>query len=120
MYDTMARIPPIFLAKPMTSKRHSMAMAIVFVATLLVSLNNFKIWSKSSLKNETLVPGNDRFVPYHDNELIVLPNDAVGPESFAFDVTGSGPYTGVSDGRIIRWQANESRWVDFAVTSPER
>lgn len=116
----MARIPPIFLAKPMNSKLHSVATAIVFVATLLVSFDNLKIWSKSSLKNETLVPGNDPFVPDYDHELIVLPDGAVGPESFAFDATGSGPYTGVSDGRIIRWQANESRWVDFAVTSPER
>lgn len=45
---------------------------------------------------------------------------AVGPESFAFDSNGDGPYTGVSDGRIIKWQRNQSRWIDFAVTSPER
>ncbi|KAM7505281.1 hypothetical protein LguiB_004185 [Lonicera macranthoides] len=45
---------------------------------------------------------------------------AVGPESFAFDPTGGGPYTGVSDGRIIKWDGDERRWIDFAVTSPER
>ncbi|XP_073015710.1 protein STRICTOSIDINE SYNTHASE-LIKE 2-like [Primulina eburnea] len=102
----------------MTLKFHSVATAIAFVAILLVSFDNVKNWSKNFQGNGTLMPGNDRFVL--DYELIGLPNGAVGPESFAFDVTGSGPYTGVSDGRIIRWQANESRWVDFAVTSPER
>ncbi|CAA0812821.1 Protein STRICTOSIDINE SYNTHASE-LIKE 10 [Striga hermonthica] len=38
----------------------------------------------------------------------------------AFDIVGGGPYTGVSDGRIIRWRAEELRWVDFAVTSSKR
>ncbi|KAL6987270.1 hypothetical protein U1Q18_013021 [Sarracenia purpurea var. burkii] len=45
---------------------------------------------------------------------------AVGPESFAFDPHGGGPYTGVSDGRIIKWVDDERRWIDFAVTSPLR
>ncbi|KAB1222229.1 Strictosidine synthase 3 [Morella rubra] len=45
---------------------------------------------------------------------------AVGPESFAFDPLGGGPYTGVSDGRIIKWQQDERRWINFSRTSPER
>lgn len=45
---------------------------------------------------------------------------AIGPESFAFDRLGQGPYTGVSDGRIIKWQEDQRRWIDFAVTSPNR
>lgn len=45
---------------------------------------------------------------------------AIGPESFAFDMLGEGPCTGVSDGRIIKWQQNERRWINFAVTSPKR
>ncbi|XP_028766707.1 protein STRICTOSIDINE SYNTHASE-LIKE 2-like isoform X2 [Neltuma alba] len=44
----------------------------------------------------------------------------VGPESFAFSPDGQGPYTGVSDGRIIRWDQNEKRWVNFTATSPHR
>nr|GMD44777.1 protein STRICTOSIDINE SYNTHASE-LIKE 2-like [Ipomoea batatas] len=55
-----------------------------------------------------------------DNKQVIPIVGAVGPESFAFDPNGGGPYTGVSDGRIIKWHRNESRWVDFAVTSPER
>ncbi|GMQ00213.1 hypothetical protein CsSME_00047401 [Camellia sinensis var. sinensis] len=46
--------------------------------------------------------------------------DGVGPESFAFDPHGGGPYTGISDGRIIKWLQNERRWIGFAVTSLHR
>ncbi|GMN60907.1 hypothetical protein TIFTF001_030000 [Ficus carica] len=45
---------------------------------------------------------------------------AIGPESYAFDGHGEGPYTGISDSRILKWQENQSRWIDFAVTSPNR
>ncbi|KAF8104640.1 hypothetical protein N665_0170s0016 [Sinapis alba] len=45
---------------------------------------------------------------------------ALGPESFVFDISGDGPYTGLSDGRIVKWVANETRWMDFAVTTPTR
>lgn len=54
-----------------------------------------------------------------DEVIIPIGGGAVGPESFAFR-HGDGPYTGVSDGRIIKWQRNESRWFNFAVTSPHR
>lgn len=43
---------------------------------------------------------------------------AVGPESLVFDPSGGGPYTGVADGRILKW--NGAEWVEFAVTSSER
>ncbi|GAV86442.1 Str_synth domain-containing protein, partial [Cephalotus follicularis] len=45
---------------------------------------------------------------------------AIGPESFEFDPLGAGPYTGVSDGRIIKWHEIERRWIDFSITSPQR
>ncbi|CAL9236444.1 unnamed protein product [Arabidopsis halleri] len=45
---------------------------------------------------------------------------ALGPESFVFDFSGDGPYTGLSDGRIVKWLANDSRWIDFAVTTSTR
>ncbi|KAJ1404177.1 Strictosidine synthase, conserved region [Sesbania bispinosa] len=53
-------------------------------------------------------------------ETVPIQNDAVGPESFAFDPHGEGPYTGVSDGRIIKWHRTQNRWVNFAVTSSHR
>ncbi|KAI5427246.1 hypothetical protein KIW84_032595 [Lathyrus oleraceus] len=51
-------------------------------------------------------------------EMVPVENcGAVGPESLAFDAHGEGPYAGVSDGRIIKWDRLENHWVDFAVTS---
>ncbi|CAK9235301.1 unnamed protein product [Sphagnum troendelagicum] len=44
--------------------------------------------------------------------------DASGPESLAFDSNGGGPYTGVSDGRILFW--NQGGWETFGVTSSVR
>lgn len=46
--------------------------------------------------------------------------NATGPESVVFDRYGGGPYTGISDGRIIKWLANERRWTNFAITTPNR
>lgn len=70
-------------------------------------------------------PAKDLTSSYLENqqrleEVIPIGGGAVGPESFAFRGGDAGPYTGVSDGRIIKWQGNESRWVNFAVTSPHR
>ncbi|KAK1278076.1 hypothetical protein QJS04_geneDACA017142 [Acorus gramineus] len=44
----------------------------------------------------------------------------VGPESLAFDRDGGGPYTGASDGRIIKWHGMDRGWADFAVPSWNR
>lgn len=44
----------------------------------------------------------------------------VGPESIAFDCNGKGPYVGVSDGRILKWQEPELGWAEFAVSSSNR
>lgn len=52
---------------------------------------------------------------------LVLPvENATGPESLAFDDAGGGPYTGVADGRILRWNGNQKQWRTFGVTSPIR
>ncbi|CAO2164929.1 unnamed protein product [Urochloa humidicola] len=32
-----------------------------------------------------------------------LPDTLVGPESVAFNVHGGGPYVGVSDGRVLKY-----------------
>ncbi|KAL5723724.1 hypothetical protein ACHQM5_007089 [Ranunculus cassubicifolius] len=54
---------------------------------------------------------------YHRLE---LPTGAVGPESLAFDCRGKGPYTGVADGRILKYQGPKRGWRNFAYTSPLR
>ncbi|KAH6818715.1 strictosidine synthase-like 2 [Perilla frutescens var. frutescens] len=103
-------IPIVFQAKAMTIKLIiSSAFLALFLAIFFVSFDD----------GSCTIPFQDF---KNDTSLLVMPmpGGAVGPESFAFDRSGGGPFTGVSDGRIIRWRDNESRWVDFAVTSPER
>ncbi|CAO2183999.1 unnamed protein product [Urochloa humidicola] len=41
-----------------------------------------------------------------------LPDTLVGPESVAFDVQGGGPYVGVSDGRVLKYDG-KSGWTTF-------
>ncbi|XP_059316150.1 protein STRICTOSIDINE SYNTHASE-LIKE 10-like [Lycium ferocissimum] len=53
-------------------------------------------------------------------EMIQLKLGAFGAESIAFDPNGEGPYTGVADGRILKWLQHAQVWVDFAVTSSQR
>ncbi|XP_062165724.1 protein STRICTOSIDINE SYNTHASE-LIKE 10 [Alnus glutinosa] len=55
----------------------------------------------------------------HAAEIIQL-TGAVGPESLAFDPNGEGPYTGVADGRILKWQGDVRGWTDFAFTTSAR
>ncbi|KAJ4713290.1 Strictosidine synthase [Melia azedarach] len=52
--------------------------------------------------------------------ILPLPSTTVGPEAFVFDSSGAGPYTGVSDGRILKYQGPNVGFVDFAYTSPKR
>lgn len=51
---------------------------------------------------------------------IIGKGEIFGPESIAFDVHGKGPYTGLSDGRIVRYDGPELGWTTFATTSPNR
>ena len=58
----------------------------------------------------------------HDSSLqhaeVKFRNEIYGPESIAFDPYGGGPYTGLGDGRVVKW--NGSQLETFAVTSPHR
>lgn len=111
--------PIIFQAKAITAKLIiSTAFLLLSIAILSLSFDNtntiafdFENYNQE-FKNHT--------EKNHKAVVIPMPGGAAGPESLAFDRGGGGPFTGVSDGRILRWRANESRWVDFAVTSPER
>lgn len=42
-----------------------------------------------------------------------VPGKRSGPESFAFDSTGNGFYTGVSGGKILKYVPDKG-YVDFA------
>lgn len=48
-------------------------------------------------------------------EVLPLGPAASGPESLAFDRAGGGPYTGVADGRVLKWSPERRRWSPFAV-----
>jgi sugar lactone lactonase YvrE len=37
-----------------------------------------------------------------------------GPESVAFDGAGAGPYSGVSDGRVLKWNGKARGWSTYA------
>ncbi|KAK3139288.1 hypothetical protein QOZ80_5AG0380740 [Eleusine coracana subsp. coracana] len=54
-----------------------------------------------------------------DVELVPLDDGAVGPESVVFGEEGEGPYTGVSDGRILKWRPAERRWEEHSCSAPE-
>ncbi|XP_051221931.1 protein STRICTOSIDINE SYNTHASE-LIKE 10-like [Lolium perenne] len=36
-----------------------------------------------------------------------------GPESVAFDAKGQGPYSGVSDGRVLKWNGDTLGWTTY-------
>lgn len=44
-------------------------------------------------------------------------DDVYGPESLEFDALGRGPYTGLADGRIVRWMGEGVGWETFAVVT---
>ncbi|KAI4988339.1 hypothetical protein ZWY2020_029969 [Hordeum vulgare] len=43
-----------------------------------------------------------------------LPSGVIGAESLAFNACGQGPYTGVSDDRLLRWGGGAVGWTTFA------
>ncbi|XVE74453.1 hypothetical protein DITRI_Ditri12bG0018600 [Diplodiscus trichospermus] len=49
-----------------------------------------------------------------------LNDKGTGPESIAFDCKKEGPYVGVSDGRVLKWQGPNFGWTEFAIPSPNR
>ncbi|XP_004243243.1 protein STRICTOSIDINE SYNTHASE-LIKE 10-like [Solanum lycopersicum] len=83
---------------------------LLFIATvaLFSSVNLAFDDSENALKSQNVLS---------KSEIIQL-NGAIGPESVAFDPNGEGPYIGVADGRILKFQG--SHWADFAVTSSQR
>lgn len=49
-----------------------------------------------------------------------LPPNAIGPKATAFNQARRGPFTGISDGRILEYVNSSVGFVEFAVTSPTR
>ncbi|KAL4587432.1 hypothetical protein LXL04_000303 [Taraxacum kok-saghyz] len=97
-----------FLSFSLAMLNSKLLLTVSTVVMLISLLLSFGFTSDNHLSNK-------------DVEVIPIDNGRIGPESFDFNpVDGTGPYTGVSDGRIIKWIASERRWNDFAITSPHR
>ncbi|KAF8043615.1 hypothetical protein BT93_A1823 [Corymbia citriodora subsp. variegata] len=95
----------------MASKLGAATMALAVVAVVL-ALN-----PPTHLLRPPPVPGARDCL--HASKVVPLAG-AHGPESLAFDPSGGGPYTGVADGRVLKWEGDERGWVDFAFTSSQR
>lgn len=44
-------------------------------------------------------------------------DEVFGPESLEFDSLGRGPYTGLADGRVVRWMGEDIGWETFAIVT---
>uniref|UniRef100_A0A0D3HI24 Strictosidine synthase conserved region domain-containing protein n=1 Tax=Oryza barthii TaxID=65489 RepID=A0A0D3HI24_9ORYZ len=85
----------------------SLLALAVFAAAAILSLD-----SRSDVRQLEIRDG--------DVELIPLLDGAAGPESIVFGDAGDGPYTSVSDGRILKWlPPPERRWVEHSCSVPE-
>ncbi|EOA27334.1 hypothetical protein CARUB_v10023450mg [Capsella rubella] len=87
---------------------------------LLVAISFVLLFSLTDFSGESPKHGESMMSVHLPDFRLIPTTGASGPESFVFDISGDGPYTGLSDGRIVKWLANDSRWIDFAVTTSTR
>uniref|UniRef100_A0A7N0TX81 Strictosidine synthase conserved region domain-containing protein n=1 Tax=Kalanchoe fedtschenkoi TaxID=63787 RepID=A0A7N0TX81_KALFE len=99
----------LFLLQTHTASSH-----LILISTLVI-IAPVHVHAASASSSHLPLPVSQQL---HLADTFPLPAGAVGPESFAFDPLGGGPYTGVSDGRILKWDESVSRWLDFATVSP--
>ena len=90
---------------------------IFLVLTTLVAIVSIIISNPNDLFSPPVIPSS---VDSLHTSKIVHVNGAVGPESLVFDSNGEGPYTGVADGRVLKWLGEGSGWIEFATTSANR
>ncbi|KAL3689884.1 hypothetical protein R1sor_016193 [Riccia sorocarpa] len=101
-------------------------LAAVFVALDPFSLSpiagekDFKVLSfpQPSLGILASIPRDEKNIL--KNAEIVYGGQIFGPESVLFDSQGRGPYSGVADGRVVRWEGPEKGWVEFATVVSNR
>lgn len=103
-------------------QRHKTNIRIVNMMKLLlvVAISVVLLFSLTDFSGERLKHGESMLSVHLPDFRLIPTTRASGPESFVFDFSGDGPYTGLSDGRIVKWLANDSRWIDFAVTTSTR
>ncbi|KAM0847765.1 hypothetical protein ACQ4PT_054816 [Festuca glaucescens] len=97
----------------MAEARHCRCSATL-LATSFLSLALILLWPPppmaAAAEEMKSINAGPRVVP------VRLRRPAFGPESLAFDHRGVGPYTGVSNGRVLRWSGGHRRpgWTEFA------
>lgn len=114
MVDVLIFAPISLFQKAREEEMVAMNSKLLFVASATVLL-------LSGLIVTIIIPSPWSHLsrPETDGQPEIIPIDgALGAESFAFSPQGDGPYTGVSDGRIIKWVEEERRWINFAYVSP--
>ncbi|XP_010505898.1 PREDICTED: protein STRICTOSIDINE SYNTHASE-LIKE 2-like isoform X1 [Camelina sativa] len=87
---------------------------------LVVAISVVLLFNLTDFSGERPKDGESMMSVHLPDFRLIPTTGASGPESFVFDISGDGPYTGLSDGRIVKWLANDSRWIDFAVTTSTR
>nr|GMC79344.1 protein strictosidine synthase-like 10 [Ipomoea batatas] len=96
--------------------------ALIFSAAALALLSILLAFNSQIVFTPPTIPASQDLLTNAD---IVPVPAALGPESIAFDPHGDGPYAGVADGRILKWEPaadgiSGGRWIEFAVTSSQR
>jgi hypothetical protein len=92
----------------------------VALAALLLAVAAAALLPSSSLDSRSDVRILEIGIGDGDGVLQLLPllDGAVGPESLVFaDDDGGGPFTGVSDGRVLRWVPADRRWAEHSSSS---
>ena len=97
-----------------------MKKKLVLTTTALITFLSVILSQTNTLHNLLAPPSIDGSNDHLHTCNIVQVNGAFGPESLAFDPNGEGPYTGVADGRILKWRGDDLGWTDFAVTTSHR
>ncbi|KAM3690763.1 hypothetical protein ACB094_09G146500 [Castanea mollissima] len=100
----------------MDSKFRVIIAATLAVLSIILGLLNPANKTLGLFAPSTIPGSHDQL---HEAEIIQV-NGGLGPESLAFDPNGEGPYTGVADGRILKWQGPAVGWTDFAFTTSNR
>ncbi|KAJ3681082.1 hypothetical protein LUZ60_015571 [Juncus effusus] len=105
--------PP--MKKPNKLTTLSLPMKTKFLLTIAMAVAIASV-SLSTIQRDKVGP---TVVELREDDLEYISLEgAVGPESIVFDPNGDGPYTGISDGRILKWQGEAHQWMEYASTSP--
>ena len=92
------------------AKRNCRSATLLTPSFLFLALLLCGVWPlpmASATQDMKSIYAGPRVVP------VRLGRPAFGPESLAFDHRGGGPYTGVSNGRVLRWNGRTG-WTEFA------